>query len=114
MTDAERAALIGSAILEYKELRQKLGCLAAKADQIMQTVALGSRLIKGETTGHFKDGGLFVADKPHSMMVKECAWPALEEIGALVEDRAETEKRLDELEKQLRSMDVADIVKGMG
>ncbi len=114
MTEAERAALIGNALQEHKDTRQKLGCLNAKADRLMQNVTLGTRLIKGETTGHLKDGGLFVAESSHSMMVKECVWPSREEIGALVEDRTATEKRLVELEEQLRSMGMGDYVKGTG
>ena len=104
MTEAERDALIGRALQEHKRLKQHLGCLAAKADQMSQAVADGLRLIKGETTGHVKDGNLVVAKTPHSMTVASCDWPSVEAIGEIADDRAATEKRLTEVEGQLRNM----------
>ena len=111
MTDDERNVLIGRAMQEHKQLRQKLGCLAAKADGMLQAVADGVRLLKGDTTGHFKDGALYVAERSHSMAVKECAWPSREDIGAVIADRAETEERLAEVTKQLRDMGMGEYVK---
>ena len=108
MTDAERDALIGRALQEHKRLKQHLGCLAAKADQMSQTVADGLRLIKGETTGHVKDGNLVVAKTLHSMMVASCDWPSVEAIGELAAERDATEKRLAEVTGQLRDMGMSD------
>ena len=108
MTDAERNALIGRAVQEHKRLKQHLGCLAAKADQMSQAVADGLRLLKGETTGHFKDGNLIIAKIPHSMTVANCNWPSVEAIGEIAGDRAATEKRLAEVEGQLRDMGMGD------
>ena len=108
MTDAERDALIGRALQEHKRLKQHLGCLVAKADQMSQNVADGLRLIKGETTGHVKDGNLIVAKTPHSMAVASCNWPPIKTIGELAADRAATEKRLAEVTGQLRDMGMGD------
>ena len=111
MTDAEREALIGRALQEHKRLRQHLGCLAAKADQMQQAVTEGLRLIKGETTGHADGGGLVVAKSLGSMMVAACDWPSIEAIGELAKDRDETEKRLAEVENQLRKMGMGDYLR---
>ena len=108
MTEAERDALIGRAVQEHKTLKQTLACLAAKADQMQQSVAQGLRLLRGETTGHMKDGTLYVAETPHSMMVKACDWPLAEEIGELAAERLATEKRLLEVQGQLRDMGMGD------
>ena len=108
MTEAERDALIGRAVQEHRRLKQHLGCLSVKADQMQQAVAQGLRLIKGETTGHATGGTLHVAEKPHSMMVKGCEWPSVEAIGELAADREATEKRLNEITAQLRDMGIGD------
>ncbi len=114
MTDAERAALIGHTIQEHKRLKQHLGCLSAKADQMKQAVAEGLRLITGETTGHVEGDTLVVAKTAHSMMVARCDWPTVEVIGDLASDRAATEKRLTEVEGQLRDMGLGDYTAGEG
>ena len=111
ITDAERDALIGRAVQEHKRLKQHLGCLAAKADQMQQAVKEGLRLIKGETTGHAEGGGLVVAKTSGSMMVAACDWPSVEAIGALAADRDATEKRLAEVEGQLRDMGMGDYIR---
>ena len=108
MTEDERAALIGRTVQEHKRLKQNLGYLAAKADQMSQAVNEGLRLIKGENTGHAKDGALFVADHPHSQMMKACDWPSVDAIGGLAADREATEKRLLEITDQLRKMGVGE------
>ena len=108
MTEAEREALVGRTVQEHQRLKRELGCLAAKADQMQQAVTQGLRLIRGETTGHLKDGTLYVAERPHSMMVKGCDWPSATAIGELATDRLETEKRLAEVASQLRSMGMGD------
>ncbi|MYH37979.1 MAG: hypothetical protein F4160_14415 [Rhodospirillaceae bacterium] len=108
MTEAERDALIGRAVQEHKRLKQHLGCLKAKADQMQQAVKEGLRLLKAETTGHVKDGQMFVAKTSGSMMMAACDWPSAEAIGELVADREATEKRLDEITTQLRDMGMGD------
>ena len=108
MTEQESDALIGRAIQDHKRLKLKLACLATKADQMEKAVRQGLRLIKGETTGHMKDGSLTVADSPHSMRVSGCDWPTVEAIGDLVSDREETEKRLKEITERLRGAGLAD------
>ena len=108
MTEAERDALIGRAVQEHKRLKQHLGCLSVKADQMQEAVAHGLRLIKGETTGHATGGALHVAVKPHSLMMKGCEWPSVEAIGELAADREATEKRLNEIAAQLRDMGIGD------
>lgn len=108
MTDGERDALIGRALQEHKQLKQHLGCLKAKADQMQQAVKNGLRLVMGETTGHAKDGSLFVSDQPHSMRVRGCDWPSVEAIVELVEDPKAAENRLTEVRTQLREMGMGD------
>ena len=108
MTDEERGTLIGNAMLEHKRLKLHLGCLEAKADQMEQAVAEGLRLIKGETTGHVRDGQMTVATESGSMRVGGCDWPSVEAIGELVADRKATEERLGEVTAQLRNMGMGD------
>ena len=104
MIDTERDAMIGRTVQEHKALKQTLASLSAKADQMQQAVVQGLRLIKGETTGHAKDGALFIAEDPNSMRVSGCDWPSVEAIGELVTERSATEKRLDEITSQLREL----------
>lgn len=108
MTDAERDALIGRAVQEHKRLKQHLGCLEAKADQMQQAVSEGLRLINGETTGQADEGRLVVAKTKGGVIVAQCDWPTVEEISELAADRAATEKRLSKVEGQLRKMGLED------
>ena len=106
MTDAERDALIGRAVQERQRLKQGVGCLARKADQMQQAIAEGLRLLTGETAVHMKDGALYFAASPHSMMVRGCDWPSASEIGELAIERLETKRRLTEVESQLRNIGI--------
>ena len=108
MTEAERDALIARAVQEHRRLKQHLGCLSVKADQMQQAVAQELHLIKGETTGHATGGALRVAEQQHSMMVKGCEWPSVEAIGELAADWEETKRRLNEITAQLRDMGIGD------
>ena len=75
---------------------------------MQQAVAQGLRLIKGETTGHAKDGELCIAERAHSMAVTSCDWPTVEAIGDLAAERYEAEKRLSEIGARLRDMGMGD------
>ena len=108
MGDDERNALIGETLQEHKRLKQRLACLATKADRMQKAVAQGLLLISGKTTGHEKDGQLFVANKAHSMMMMAYDWPSVKKIGELVADRDEAERRLAEVEGRLRDMGLGD------
>lgn len=111
MTDEDQHALIGRTIQEHKDLKRRLACLKAKSDQMKQAAENGLRLIEGETTGHVKDGSMFVATAKHHHSTAACDWPSVEAIGELVADREETESRLDEVTKRLRDMGLGDYVK---
>ena len=108
MTESERDALIGQTCRERQALKRARGCLAAKADRMRTAVAQGVRLLTGEATGHFTNGVLHVAVPKHGVTVGACDWPSAEEIGDLLAERDATEKRLAEVERQLRDMGIGD------
>ena len=76
------------------------------ADRMKSEAENGLRLIKGTTTGYMKNDQLYAAEQPHSMRVRGIVWPSATEIGDLVTERIETEKRLQEIEIRLREMNI--------
>ncbi len=111
MTESEQNQKLGEAVAERRSLKCLLGCIARKADTMEQSVLIGMRLIRGETSGKVnEDGELFVSDKPkpYDLGGRICEWPTREDIAQLAAEREEAQQRIKKVESQLREMGYGD------
>ena len=104
MSEDEKEQLMATLFKQHLAETQHLGCLNAKAEQMLKNMAMVSRLLKGETTGHFKDGRFVISETPNSINVDYAGWPTPEEIVELLESREKARTKIANSEKQLRSM----------